>query len=220
MECQTTKVKFADCPGDGASDDRAEKPAFDSLDHGMPNIVTTYVKLADCPGDGASDDQRKEEPKLPNHEVNERKCCGTCQTTRKVAQCLGSALHIHTVRVPDCFARVLNMQNLQTIVVNFPAESALRCSCAAIQLVVCSLFGSKELRDPSQATCHSKWCKLALILTRNLADSKGLDGPAKVIHCVDGVKDLISPEAKPKFGEHKRGASWDRSEEDAEWSVN
>eukprot|EP00971_Amphidinium_carterae_P090556 1792903-Amphidinium_carterae.3 len=42
-----------------------------------------------------------------------------------------------------------------------------------------------------------------------LADSKGLDGPAKVIHHVDGVKDLISPEAKPNFGEYKRGASWD-----------
>eukprot|EP00971_Amphidinium_carterae_P127508 2526439-Amphidinium_carterae.2 len=55
-----------------------------------------------------------------------------------------------------------------------------------------------------------------------LADPKGLDGPAKVIQYVDGIKikDLISPKAKPRFGEYKRGSTWERSEEDVEWSVN
>eukprot|EP00971_Amphidinium_carterae_P045592 897367-Amphidinium_carterae.1 len=41
-----------------------------------------------------------------------------------------------------------------------------------------------------------------------------------VLNLICGLKELISPEAKPKFGEYKRRALWDRSEEDVEWSVN
>eukprot|EP00971_Amphidinium_carterae_P122536 2426145-Amphidinium_carterae.1 len=53
-----------------------------------------------------------------------------------------------------------------------------------------------------------------------VADSKGLDLPAKVVHYVDGVKDLLSPDVKPRFSAYKDGKPWERPEEDVEWSIN
>eukprot|EP00971_Amphidinium_carterae_P238778 4739985-Amphidinium_carterae.1 len=53
---------------------------------------------------------------------------------------------------------------------------------------------------------------------KRVADSKGMDTPAKVVHY--GAKDLLSPNVKPRFSAYKDGKAWERPEEDVEWSMN
>eukprot|EP00971_Amphidinium_carterae_P179930 3569044-Amphidinium_carterae.2 len=72
------------------------------------------------------------------------------------------------------------------------------------------MFRAESVRDRSKLAQGSP----------AVADFKGLDTPAKVIHYGDGVKDLISPSAKERFGSYKNGQDWERPHEDVQWSLS
>eukprot|EP00971_Amphidinium_carterae_P312822 6217094-Amphidinium_carterae.1 len=63
-----------------------------------------------------------------------------------------------------------------------------------------------------------KWSNVVIfgnhqVLLR-VADSKGMDTSAKVVYYVDGVKDLLTLDVKPRFSAYKDGKAWERPEED------
>eukprot|EP00971_Amphidinium_carterae_P052350 1030366-Amphidinium_carterae.3 len=89
-------------------------------------------------------------------------------------------------------------------------------SCApALTGTVCELSKFMELLSP----CFLAISNVEDVLLR-VADSKGLDTLAKVIHYGDGVKDLFSPDAKARFGSCKNGQEWKRPHGDVQWPLS